>query len=73
MDSPVVEEVRDVITVSPICAHISNLHVGPVGKGKYACILSLTTDQKATPAYFKDLLSVHEEVVHITVELNPSQ
>jgi Co/Zn/Cd efflux system component len=73
MDSPVVEEIQDVIAVSPICAHISNLHVWPVGKGKYACILSLTTDQKATPAYFKDLLSVHEEVVHITVELNPSQ
>ncbi len=73
MDSPVVEEVRDVIPASPICAHISDLHVGRVGKGKYAYILSLTTDQNAPPAYFKDLLSVHEELVHITVELSPSQ
>ncbi|MNT79238.1 hypothetical protein D3C72_2185530 [compost metagenome] len=73
MDSPVVEEVRNAIAASPICAHISDLHVWPVGKGKYACILSLTTDQNATPAYFKDLLSAHEELVHITVELSPSQ
>jgi hypothetical protein len=36
----------------------------------YVQSLSLTTDQNATPAYFKDLLSVHEELVHITVELN---
>ncbi|PMV97132.1 MULTISPECIES: CDF family Co(II)/Ni(II) efflux transporter DmeF [unclassified Pseudomonas] len=70
MDSPVVEEVREVIASSPIFAQISDLHVWRVGKGKYACILSLTTDQNATPAYFKDLLSVHEELVHITVELN---
>ncbi|MDI3273723.1 CDF family Co(II)/Ni(II) efflux transporter DmeF [Pseudomonas sp. AL03] len=70
MDSPVVEEVREVIASSPISAQISDLHVWRVGKGKYACILSLTTDQNATPAYFKDLLSVHEELVHITVELN---
>ncbi|MHC8338724.1 hypothetical protein [Pseudomonas sp. HLT2-19-2] len=41
-----------------------------VGKEKYACILTLTTDQNATPANFKDLLSVHEELVHITVEIN---
>lgn len=70
MDSPVVEEVREVIASSPISAQISDLHVWRVGQGKYACILSLTTDQNATPAYFKDLLSVHEELVHITVELN---
>lgn len=70
MDSPVVEEVREVIASSPISAQISDLHVWRVGKGKYACILSLTTDQNATPAYFKDLLSVHVELVHITVELN---
>lgn len=73
MDSPVVGEIRELIASSAICAHISDLHVWRVGKGKYACILSLTTDQSATPAYFKDLLSVHEELVHITVELNPSQ
>lgn len=70
MDAPVVAEVREVIDSSPISAQISDLHVWRVGKGKYACILSFTTDQNATPAYFKDLLSVHEELVHITVEIN---
>lgn len=70
MDSPVVEEVREVIAASPISAQISDLHVWRVGKGKYACILCLTTDKNATPDYFRDLLSVHEELVHITVELN---
>ncbi|MGV8862964.1 MAG: CDF family Co(II)/Ni(II) efflux transporter DmeF [Pseudomonas sp.] len=70
MDSPVVEEVREVIAASPISAQISDLHVWRVGKGKYACILCLTTDKNATPDYFRGLLSVHEELVHITVELN---
>jgi cation diffusion facilitator family transporter len=70
MDEPVVEEVREVIAHSPIRAEISDLHVWRVGKGKYACILSLVTDNDVSPEYFKAQLSVHEELVHISVEIN---
>lgn len=40
MNAPVVAEIREVILASQISAHISDLHVWRVGKGKYACILS---------------------------------
>ncbi|MBL0210796.1 MAG: CDF family Co(II)/Ni(II) efflux transporter DmeF [Holophagaceae bacterium] len=70
MEAPVVAEIREVIKASPIKAHICDLHVWRVGKGKYACILSLVTTDEADPNYFKRALSVHDELVHISVEVN---
>lgn len=71
MSAPAVTEIRDVIDSWPINAHISDLYVWRVGKGKYACILSLVIkdDAQASAEYFKQELSIHEELVHITVEL----
>lgn len=70
MDAPVVAEIYEVIEESPIKATITDLHVWRVGKGKYSCILSLHTNEEVTPDYFKEQLSIHEELVHITVEIN---
>lgn len=70
MDAPVVQEIRDVIAASPAPARISDLHVWRVGRGEYACIVSLVTAPGADPETFKQLLRVHEELVHITVELH---
>ncbi|HMZ87686.1 MAG TPA: CDF family Co(II)/Ni(II) efflux transporter DmeF, partial [Giesbergeria sp.] len=70
MDAPVVEEIREVIAASPVPASISDLHVWRVGRGDYACIVSLVTAPGASPEYFKQQLRVHEELVHITVELH---
>lgn len=70
MGAPVVEEIREVIAGSPIKAEISDLHVWRVGKGKYACILSLVTDKDVSPEYFKEQLSIHEELAHISIEIN---
>jgi cation diffusion facilitator family transporter len=70
MGAPVVEEIREVIAASPLKAEIADLHVWRVGKGKYACILSLATDNEASPEYFKEQLSIHEELVHISIEVN---
>jgi cation diffusion facilitator family transporter len=70
MDAPVVDEIYDVIEASPIKATITDLHVWRVGKGKYSCILSLHTDEAVSPDFFKQQLSIHEELVHITVEVN---
>jgi cation diffusion facilitator family transporter len=71
MNAPVVAEIREAIAASPVKAKLSDLHVWRVGKGKYACILSLATDQEVTPEYFKRQLSIHEELVHISIEINP--
>ena len=69
MDAPVVAEIREVIAASPVAADITDLHVWRVGKGKYACILALTTSEHASPAFFRHQLSIHEELVHVTVEV----
>lgn len=73
MDAPVVAEIREVISASPIQATITDLHVWRVGKGKYACTLSLAVMEVAEPDYFREQLSIHEELVHITVEVNLRQ
>ncbi len=70
MDAPVVAEIRDVIAAAPLNVQITDLHVWRVGKGKYACILALFSEEDTTADYFKRLLAVHEEIVHITIELN---
>lgn len=70
MDAPVVAEIREVIEASVIKAHISDLHVWRIGKGKYSTILSLVTSEPVKPEYFKEQLQIHEELVHITVEIN---
>lgn len=70
MGVPVVEEIREVIAQSPFKTEIADLHVWRVGKGKYACILSLATDNDVSPEYFKEQLSIHEELVHISIEIN---
>lgn len=70
MTAPVVKEIREVIADSPVKASICDLHVWRVGKGKYACIVSLATEDVVQPDYFKSRLRIHEELVHITVELN---
>lgn len=70
MDTPVVDEVREVIAAAPSETSICDLHIWQVGKGKYACILSLLTSGNLSPNDFKRLLSAHEELVHISVEVN---
>jgi cation diffusion facilitator family transporter len=70
MNVPVVAEIREVIAASPVKAQICDLHVWRVGKGKFACILSLATENEVSPEYFKQQLSIHEELVHISIEIN---
>ena len=69
MNTPVVEEIREVITTSPIAATICDLHVWRVGKQTYACILTLAVREDVAPDYFRQQLAVHAELAHITVEI----
>jgi cation diffusion facilitator family transporter len=70
MDAPVVQEVREAIESAPIPALITDLHVWRVGRGKYACVLSVVAQDGAGPEDFRAALSVHEELVHVTVEVH---
>jgi len=72
MDGPVVDEVREVVRGLPGSPVLRDLHVWRVGKGKYACIVSLETDAALTPLEVRQALAVHDELVLVTVVLLPS-
>ncbi len=69
MDAPVVAEIRAALAGSRIPAELRDLHVWRVGKGKYAAILAVSTAEPVPPQYFRELLHIHEELVHVTVEV----
>jgi cation diffusion facilitator family transporter len=73
MDHPVVDEIREVIAERGTATHtlIADLHVWRVGRATYACAMSLVThDAALTPREVRDWLSVHEEIVHATIEIH---
>jgi cation diffusion facilitator family transporter len=70
MDAPVTAEIREAIEAGPVKAEITDLHVWRVARGKYACIVGVATAASASPPDFHRLLAIHEELVHITVEVN---
>lgn len=49
---------------------ISDLHVWKVGMNKYACIVSIVASKPRDLKYYKEMLSAHEEIVHLTVEIS---
>jgi cation diffusion facilitator family transporter len=71
MDSPVVNEVCEIVESLPQPAVLRDLHVWRVGKGKYACIVSIAATNEVTIEEVRRRLAVHEELVHVTVELTP--
>ena len=62
--------VLEVMQQGQIKVEVIDLHVWRVGKRKYACVLSLITPTDVGPDYFKHPLSVHEELAHVTIEIN---
>ncbi len=70
MDAPVVAEVRAAIEQGAVPARITDLHVWRVGRAKYAVVLSLTTESDRDGEYFRRALCVHEELAHVTVEVD---
>jgi cation diffusion facilitator family transporter len=49
-------------------ARISDLHVWQVGPGKYAAIISLVAAEPLPPAAYAAKVTIHDELVHVTVE-----
>jgi len=70
MEQPVVAEIRELIE-SFKDVEITDLHVWKVGKGKFSCILGLeTTSADLNPDQIKAELSIHEEIVHASIEIH---
>ena len=73
MDHPVVDEIRDAVETGAEAGdtRIADLHVWRVGKQVYACALTVVThDGALTPDAVRKRLSVHEEIVHSTIEIH---
>ena len=71
MDAPVVAEVREVIEQGPWPVRLADLHVWQVGRGKYAVAASVvTSDADLDADQLRRALAVHEELVHVTLEIH---
>jgi Co/Zn/Cd efflux system component len=62
--------IRDALCRCRVQATIEDLHVWRVGKGQFACVLSVETAEAVSSDEIRSLLSVHQELTHITVEVN---
>ncbi|MDH4870005.1 CDF family Co(II)/Ni(II) efflux transporter DmeF [Pseudomonas sp. BN515] len=70
MDAPVVEDIREVIAALPTAPTITDLHVWRVSKDSYACVLTLATTGAIDADSVRQALAIHEELAHVTVEIN---
>ena len=73
MDHPVVDEIREVVEADDHAGdtRIADLHVWRVGKQVYSCAMTVVThDRSLKPDVVRKRLSVHEEIVHSTIEIH---
>ena len=69
MDADVANEIRKAIEADRE-TKIADLHLIRVGNSEFAVVLSVVSDHPQQPEYYKDLLRIHEELVHISVEVH---
>ena len=73
MDHPVVAEIREVIEGAAGAGdtRLADLHVWRVGEAAYACAMTVVTHNPALTAdALRQRLSIHEELVHSTIEVH---
>jgi cation diffusion facilitator family transporter len=73
MDHPVVAEIREALETGADGGYtrVTDLHVWRIGKGSYACAVSVVThDKTLTPDRVRQDLAQHQEIVHATVEIH---
>lgn len=68
MDHALVQLIRDAIE-SDGQSHISDLHLWRVGRAHFACIVTVVSREPRTPDDYREQLRSHEELVHVTVEV----
>jgi len=70
-NTPTIEKIGQVNSTSLVPVQLYDLHACRGGKGKFACILILSTDNNdALPDYSGQLFSTDEAPVHIGIEIN---
>ncbi len=69
MDHPIVEDVIESINSIDKNIEINDMHIWRVGKGKYSCILSISSDGNIIDIEdLKEKLSSDHDLVHLTIE-----
>lgn len=68
MDDPVAREIREVVE-SGGDSRLVDLHLTRVSRGGFAAALTVATTSSRTAADFRRDLAVHEELVHLTIEV----
>ncbi|HEY0821649.1 MAG TPA: CDF family Co(II)/Ni(II) efflux transporter DmeF [Rhizobacter sp.] len=69
MDLPQTQEIRDAIE-SDGDAVVADLHLWRVGRDKFAAIVCVVADAPLAPSVYRERLAVHEELVHVSIEVN---
>ncbi len=69
MHLPVTQEVREAIE-SDGDAKVADLHVWRVGRDKFAAIVCIVADVPLAPSVYRERLAVHEELAHVSIEVN---
>ena len=69
MNPAALEEIRDAIE-SDGDSMVSDLHLLRVGLGEFAVVASVVTDEARTPQDYKARIRQHEELAHVTIEVN---
>lgn len=72
MDHPVVEDIRQTVReLDGQDTELTDLHVWRVGQSRYACALTVVSaDPSVNAARLRQLLAVHEEIAHATIEIH---
>ena len=69
MDPAALEEIREAIE-SDGDSRVSDLHLLRVGLNEFAVVASVVTDEPRSPEDYKARLRQHEELAHVTIEVN---
>ncbi len=72
MDPAAVEEIRAALEADGE-TRLTDLHLLRVGLNQFAVIVSVMAEKPREPEFYKNLLRQHEELAHISVEINFSQ
>jgi len=64
------EEIRKAVEADPE-THITDLHVWQVGAGQFSAIVAVVSPHPRTPEYYRGVFAEHEELRHVTVEIQP--
>ncbi|MFZ2649557.1 MAG: CDF family Co(II)/Ni(II) efflux transporter DmeF [Burkholderiaceae bacterium] len=69
MDHPLAATVRDALEGDGD-AKVADLHLWRVGREQFAAIVCIVADEPLAPGAYRERLSAHRELVHVSVEVN---